>query len=57
MTDTAEHHRRIVELERADAAREALEKAAQKLEKYGTNELYRKALQLGARLIRELKDV
>lgn len=47
---------RIIELERADAARSVLEQAAQKLEGYATNELYSKVLKKAARLIRELKN-
>ncbi len=46
---------RLIELERSDAARAALEEAAKKLENYSTNTLYQKALTLGARLIREMK--
>jgi hypothetical protein len=48
---------RRIELERMDAAREALERAAEKLEEYSTNDLYRKALRIGARLVRGLKDL
>lgn len=47
---------RLIELERADAKREALEHAAQKLESYSTNDLYARALRIGARLIRSIKD-
>lgn len=47
---------RLIELERAEAKREALEHAANKLESYATNDLYAKALKLGARLIRSIKD-
>ncbi len=47
---------RIIELERSDAKREVLEQAARKLESYATNDLYAKALKLGARLVRSIKD-
>lgn len=47
---------RLIELERAEAKREALEAAAAKLETYSTNDMYAKALKLGARLIRSIKD-
>ena len=46
--------RRLVELERADAARQALDDAANMLEGHHTNELYQKALKLGASLIRSM---
>jgi nitroimidazol reductase NimA-like FMN-containing flavoprotein (pyridoxamine 5'-phosphate oxidase superfamily) len=47
---------RMIELERADAKREALEHAANKLESYATNDLYAKALKLAAKLVRSVKD-
>jgi len=47
---------RRIELERADAARRALEDAANRLEAYSANELYEKALRLGARLIRQMMN-
>lgn len=55
MSEAADINRRI-ELERADAERAALENAARKLEDYATNDMYRKVLKLGARLVRSLKD-
>ena len=45
---------RRIELERMDAARKALEHAAERLEGYSTNELYRKALKTAARMIRSI---
>lgn len=48
---------RRIELERADAARKALESAACHLEGYAANDLYRRAMRIGARLIRQLKPV
>jgi hypothetical protein len=47
---------RRIELERADAARQALEEAALRLEGYSTNDLYHRVLRLGAKLIRKIKD-
>lgn len=47
---------RRIELERADASRSAFEAAANRLESYPTNDLYRKAFKLAASLIRGLKD-
>lgn len=47
---------RMIDLERADAARKALESAAQELERYSTNDVYQRAFKLGARIIRKLKD-
>lgn len=58
MSDTAEGitSQRVIELERADAVRQALERAANHLEtRTGDSEPYRKALKLAARLIRDLK--
>lgn len=46
---------RLVELERKDAAREAIEAAAKALEERAGNKLYEKAWKAGARLIRTLK--
>lgn len=45
---------RLIELEREDARRKALEDAAAALEKHATNENYQKALKLGANLIRRM---
>lgn len=47
---------RRIELERADAARQALEEAATHLENYHTNDLYHRVLRLGAKLIRKIKN-
>ncbi|MCK1578561.1 hypothetical protein IVB03_02925 [Bradyrhizobium sp. 168] len=47
------YHRRLIALERADAARCAFEFVIDRLEKYNTNELYKKAFLKGAKLIRE----
>lgn len=47
---------RRIELERADAARKALEEAAVRLEGYSTNDLYHRVLRLGAKLVRKVKD-
>lgn len=47
---------RLIELERAEAKREALEQAAAKLEGYACNELYARAMKIGAKLIRSIKD-
>jgi hypothetical protein len=55
MTDTAEHHRRIVELERADAVRQALEKAAKRVEELEGGQTYRKAHKAIAALLRRWK--
>jgi len=46
---------RVIELERADAVRKALEEAAQKLEAQSGNETYRKAFKASAALLRHLK--
>lgn len=45
---------RLLELERADAARDALERGAQRLEGYPTNEKYRAAFKKAARMLREM---
>lgn len=45
---------RRIELERADAARTALETAAQALESYSTNVTYAQAMRVAARLVRSL---
>jgi hypothetical protein len=55
MSDTLDLDRRI-ELERADAARKALEDAALHLEGYSTNDLYHRVLRLAAKLIRNIKN-
>lgn len=47
---------RRIELERAEAARAALEMAAVKLDVYATGEIYRKAFRRAAFLVRSLKD-
>lgn len=54
MNETTDHSR-LIELERAQAAREALERAAERLETYKSNDTYEKAFKLGARLVRDLK--
>ena len=55
MSDIMDLDRRII-LERADAAREALESAARKIEgQQYESETYQKALKAAARLIRSLK--
>lgn len=53
MNDT--DHGRLIQLERADAAREALERAAEMLEALCTNEHYRKAMRKAAKLIRQMQ--
>ncbi|SFV16010.1 hypothetical protein [Bradyrhizobium arachidis] len=50
MNDT---HGRLIELERADAARRAIEFIIRKLEEWGTNPLYAKAIKAAVRQIRE----
>lgn len=42
------------QLAKEDIARQALEAAAQKLESHQTNNLYRRALTIGAKLIRDM---
>jgi hypothetical protein len=52
----ADHLRRIIELEKAEAVRHALEAAAKALEPSGPlNEAYRKAWKKAAWIIRSLK--
>jgi hypothetical protein len=46
---------RRIELERADAARKALEEAAQKIERQDGGETYQKAYKASAALLRNLK--
>lgn len=46
---------RIIELERADAARNALEDAAKRVEAQEGGETYRKAFKAAADLLRRLK--
>ena len=46
---------RRVELERAEAARQALERAAQRVEELGGGETYQKAYKAAANAIRWLK--
>lgn len=54
MTDTADITPRNVELERADAAKQVIERAVKKIEGHTVkSESYRKALKLAARLVRE----
>jgi hypothetical protein len=50
--DSAIELKRLIELERKDAARIALEAAAQRLECYNAGEKYQQAFKLGARLLR-----
>lgn len=52
MSDASDH-RRLIELERADAARLAIEFMIRKLEDWGTNALYGKAVKAAVKLIRE----
>lgn len=52
MSDASDH-RRLIELERADAARRAIEFMIRKLEDWGTNALYGKAVKAAVKLIRE----
>ena len=47
---------RLVALERTNAERDALERAAQGLEKRAGNEIYRRAWKAAARYLRALKD-
>lgn len=54
--DAAEHHRRIVELERADAQRSAVEACIAKLSNHTVkSEPYRKAFKRAIRLLMDLK--
>lgn len=46
---------RLIELERTDAARKALERAAEAVEKRSGNDVYQRAWKAAARLIRSLK--
>ena len=46
---------RVIELERADAVRKALEEAAQRVESQDGSETYRKAFKASAALLRRLK--
>lgn len=46
---------RVIELERADAVRKALEEAAQRVEAQSGNETYRKAFKASAAILRKLK--
>lgn len=52
MNETTDHSR-LIELERADAARLAIEFMIRKLEDWGTNALYGKAVKAAVKLIRE----
>jgi hypothetical protein len=47
---------RQIELEREDAARQALELAARRLESENVNDVYRAALKRGAKIIRNLRN-
>lgn len=46
---------RVIELERGDAARRALEEAARKVEAQEGGETYRRAFKAAAQLLRDLK--
>lgn len=46
---------RVIELERADAARRALEEAAKRVEEQDGGQTYRKAYKASAALLRRLK--
>lgn len=46
---------RLIELERADAARKALEDAAVALERRGGNELYQRAWRIAANFLKSIK--
>jgi hypothetical protein len=46
---------RVIELERADAVRKALEDAAQRVEGQAGNETYRKAFKAAAAILRQVK--
>lgn len=46
---------RVIELERSDAARKALEEAAQRVESQEGGETYQKAYKASAALLRRLK--
>jgi hypothetical protein len=46
---------RVIELERADAVRNALEEAAKRVESQDGGETYRKAYKAAASLLRQLK--
>jgi uncharacterized protein (DUF2164 family) len=52
MNDTVDHGR-LIELERADAARQAIEFIIRKLESWGTNQGYEKAAKAAVKMIRE----
>lgn len=52
MNETTDHNR-LIELERADAARRAIEFMIRKLEDWGTNALYGKAVKAAVKQIRE----
>lgn len=54
MMEAADMNRRI-ELERADAARKALEDAAVALERRGGNELYQRAWRIAADFLKSIK--
>jgi hypothetical protein len=46
---------RVIELERADAVRKALEEAARRVEAQDGGETYRKAFKAAAALLRQIK--
>lgn len=46
--------KRLIELERADAAKQALDEAAKMLEGYAANSTYQQAFRLGAKLLRAM---
>lgn len=48
---------RLIQLEREDAARRAIEDAAKALETRAGNSLYEKAWKAGAKLIRSLRPI
>jgi hypothetical protein len=45
---------RQIELERKDAERNALERAATKLENFATNEVYKRAFRIAAKMVRDM---
>lgn len=55
MANTASMDRQI-ELERKDAAKEALHKAAARLENHATNEVYRRAFKIAAKMVRDMAN-
>lgn len=55
MSNTASMDRQI-ELERKDAAKDALQRAAARLENYATNDVYRRAFKIAAKMVREMSN-